>query len=67
MALQVEGLAVGRLTLGTELCVIDGGDVGIGLDAYLGGTGPGIAVGLFGYAVGTYLGFGIAKMLLLMA
>ena len=29
--------------------------------------GPGIAVGLFGYAVGTYLGFGIAKMLLLMA
>ena len=29
--------------------------------------GPGIAVGLFGYAVGTYLGFGIAKMLLMMA
>jgi uncharacterized membrane protein len=28
--------------------------------------GPGIAVGLFGYAIGTYLGFGIAKMLLLM-
>jgi uncharacterized membrane protein len=26
--------------------------------------GPGIAVGLFGYAIGTYLGFGIAKMLL---
>ena len=46
MALQVEGLAVGRLTLGTELCVIDGCDVGIGLDAYLGGTGPGIAVNL---------------------
>ena len=28
--------------------------------------GPGIAVGLFGYAVGTYLGFGIAKMLILL-
>lgn len=27
--------------------------------------GPGIAVGLFGYAIGTYLGFGIAKMLLM--
>lgn len=27
--------------------------------------GPGIAVGLFGYAIGTYLGFGVAKMLLL--
>lgn len=26
--------------------------------------GPGIAVGLFGYAIGTYLGFGIAKMLI---
>lgn len=26
--------------------------------------GPGIAVGLFGYAIGTYLGFGFAKMLL---
>ena len=26
--------------------------------------GPGIAVGLFGYAVGTYLGFCVAKMLL---
>lgn len=25
--------------------------------------GPGIAVGLFGYAIGTYLGFGIAMML----
>ena len=25
--------------------------------------GPGIAVGLFGYAVGTYLGFGIAQLL----
>ncbi len=29
--------------------------------------GPGIAVGLFGYAVGTYLGFGIAKLLLVLA
>lgn len=28
-------------------------------------VGPGIAVGLFGYAVGTYLGFGIAKMLIM--
>ena len=28
--------------------------------------GPGIAVGLFGYAVGTYLGFAIAKMLLVL-
>lgn len=27
--------------------------------------GPGIAVGLFGYAIGTYFGFGLAKMLLL--
>ena len=26
--------------------------------------GPGIAVGLFGYAIGTYFGFGLAKMLL---
>ena len=26
--------------------------------------GPGIAVGLFGYATGTYIGFGLAKMLL---
>lgn len=26
--------------------------------------GPGIAVGLFGYAAGTYIGFGLAKMLL---
>jgi uncharacterized membrane protein len=26
--------------------------------------GPGIAVGLFGYAAGTYLGFCVAKMLL---
>ena len=26
--------------------------------------GPGIAVGLFGYAIGTYFGFGIAQMLL---
>lgn len=28
--------------------------------------GPGIAVGLFGYAVGTYLGFAIAKILLML-
>ncbi|MCR5455364.1 MAG: DUF819 family protein [Bacteroidales bacterium] len=27
--------------------------------------GPGIAVGLFGYAIGTYFGFGLAKMLML--
>ncbi len=26
--------------------------------------GPGIAVGLFGYAIGTYFGFGLAKLLL---
>ncbi len=26
--------------------------------------GPGIAVGLFGYAIGTYMGFGIAKLLM---
>ena len=26
--------------------------------------GPGIAVGLFGYAAGTYIGFAIAKMLM---
>ena len=26
--------------------------------------GPGIAVGLFGYAIGTYMGFGLAKLLL---
>ena len=26
--------------------------------------GPGIAVGLFGYAVGTYLGFGVARLLM---
>ena len=26
-------------------------------------VGPGIAVGLFGYAVGTYLGFAVAKLL----
>ena len=25
--------------------------------------GPGIAVGLFGYAIGTYMGFGIAQLL----
>ena len=29
--------------------------------------GPGIAVGLFGYAIGTYLGFGIAHFLLTLA
>jgi uncharacterized membrane protein len=28
--------------------------------------GPGIAVGLFGYAIGTYLGFGIAQLLLVL-
>lgn len=27
--------------------------------------GPGIAVGLFGYAIGTYFGFGLAKILLM--
>ena len=27
-------------------------------------VGPGIAVGLFGYAIGTYFGFGLAKLLL---
>ncbi len=27
--------------------------------------GPGIAVGLFGYAIGTYFGFGLAKLLML--
>jgi len=27
-------------------------------------VGPGIAVGLFGYAIGTYFGFGLAKMLI---
>jgi len=26
--------------------------------------GPGIAVGLFGYAIGTYLGFGVARLLM---
>ena len=26
--------------------------------------GPGIAVGLFGYAIGTYMGFGLAKLLI---
>ena len=29
-------------------------------------VGPGIAVGLFGYAVGTYVGFFLAKLLLLL-
>lgn len=28
--------------------------------------GPGIAVGLFGYAIGTYMGFGIAQLLLVL-
>ena len=28
--------------------------------------GPGIAVGLFGYAIGTYTGFGIAQLLLVL-